>query len=359
MLSFPIAPRVCVRCITFNHSRYIIDAMDGFVMQQTFFPFVCVILDDASQDGEPSIITKYIEDNFNLCEESGFICEETEDYRMMFARHKSNFNCYFAAFLLKYNHVSVNKSKDSYFSGLLNRTEYIALCEGDDYWVDPFKLQKQVNLLNAQSNAALVHTRFVFFNEEAETFVEDTKHDIQIKQVRREDMNRIPYYILEDNRYRIQTMTVMYRLSCYYDVQKYQCVEQGLFQMGDTQLWLNLFQVGEIAYIPEVTSVYRVHNGSDSQKIELRKRLRFALSCEEMRYYYSRKLNLSIGHFYFRYLRRLIKYKIIDPAFISDSRIISWDEYDFLMRLLIRTNFFKVLSLFKPLISIISHNDLK
>lgn len=69
---------VNVTCLTFNHSNYIIDTMNGFCMQETNFPFICCILDDASTDGEQSIIKKYIEDNFDLSETSEYYYKETD-----------------------------------------------------------------------------------------------------------------------------------------------------------------------------------------------------------------------------------------------------------------------------------------
>ena len=48
--------KVCCRCFTFNQAKYITDTMDGFTMQQTSFPFVCTIVDDASTDGEQEVI---------------------------------------------------------------------------------------------------------------------------------------------------------------------------------------------------------------------------------------------------------------------------------------------------------------
>ena len=57
--------KVFVYCNTFNQTSYIKDTMDGFCMQQTNFPFVCMIMDDASTDGEPEVIKQYLNDNFD------------------------------------------------------------------------------------------------------------------------------------------------------------------------------------------------------------------------------------------------------------------------------------------------------
>ena len=66
----PIDFLVCVRSYTYNHAPYIEDAMNGFSMQQTNFPFVCVIVDDASTDGEPEVIMNYLNCHFDLDNET-------------------------------------------------------------------------------------------------------------------------------------------------------------------------------------------------------------------------------------------------------------------------------------------------
>lgn len=73
------------------------------------FPYVCIIVDDASSDGEPEIIRQYMKDNFDIENNLEGMFEETDDYRLCFASHKTNRNCYFAVFLLKYNHYGKKK----------------------------------------------------------------------------------------------------------------------------------------------------------------------------------------------------------------------------------------------------------
>ena len=105
---------VLVRCYTFNHAAYIEDAMNGFCMQKTTFPFICAIVDDASTDGEQEIIKKYLRQHFDLDDKTFVRNEETDDYIMTVARHKTNKNCTFAVFFLKYNHYSIKKARLTY-----------------------------------------------------------------------------------------------------------------------------------------------------------------------------------------------------------------------------------------------------
>lgn len=140
--------KVCVRCFTFNQSRYITDALNGFVMQQTDFPFVCCIVDDASTDGEQDVIRKYVEVNFDLSDGSCHFERETDYAFITYAQHKTNKNCYFAVLYLKENHYSIKKPKIPYLAEWLDSCIYEALCEGDDWWLDEHKLQRQVDILD-------------------------------------------------------------------------------------------------------------------------------------------------------------------------------------------------------------------
>lgn len=140
--------KVLVQCRTFNHHSYIEDTMNGFCMQKTDFPFVCVIVDDASTDGEQDVIRKYLDSNFSLEDESSTIREDTEDYTGIIARHKENANCYFCAIFLKYNHYRIGIGKQKYFGRFEDESTYVALCEGDDYWTSPDKLQLQKDYLD-------------------------------------------------------------------------------------------------------------------------------------------------------------------------------------------------------------------
>ncbi|MCR5151648.1 MAG: hypothetical protein K6A98_00660 [Prevotella sp.] len=145
---------VCTSCMTYNQSVYIEDALNGFTMQETNFPYVCIICDDASTDGEQDVIRNYLEQHFELDDKTVTRNEETEDYFLMFARHKTNHNCFFAVLFLKYNHYG-KKSKFPYISKWMDNSKYLAMCEGDDYWTAPQKLQMQVDYLETHPNIVL------------------------------------------------------------------------------------------------------------------------------------------------------------------------------------------------------------
>lgn len=113
-------PVVSIVCITFMHEKYIRQTLDGFVMQKTDFPFEILVHDDASTDDTAAIIREYE------------------------AKHPQLFRC-------------ICQTENQYQKGIsptsillrMARGEFIAICEGDDFWTNPDKLQMQVDILRA------------------------------------------------------------------------------------------------------------------------------------------------------------------------------------------------------------------
>ena len=249
---------VCVRCMTFNQSSYIVDAMNGFTMQETTFPFVCTIIDDASTDGEPEVIRNYLQENFDLEDKSVVRNEETENYVLCFAQHKKNRNCYFAVLWLKRNHYSIKKAKIPYIAEWKENAKYIALCEGDDYWIDPLKLQKQVLFMEEHPNHSLCFCAHKDLYPSAMS-KDKLRYEESVEECPMHDI------ILGGGGY-MATNSMLYRVSMYepYSVWAKDC------PIGDAPLMLTLANKGKVGYIAEVMCVYRrFANGSWSQRISL------------------------------------------------------------------------------------------
>ena len=127
---------VSVLCTAYNHGEYIAQALESFVTQQTDFAFEVLVNDDLSTDNTAQIIREYAERYPNIIR--AFIQEK---------------NLYSQGINI-YDHVFYPNVKG----------KYIALCEGDDYWSDPMKLQMQVNFLEANPDySACVHNTTINF----------------------------------------------------------------------------------------------------------------------------------------------------------------------------------------------------
>lgn len=242
---------VSVRCISYNHAPYIKDCMNGFIMQETNFPYVCVIDDDASTDGEPEVINNYLAEHFNLDDEDVVKKEETDDYHMIFAQHKTNKNCFFAVFFLNYNHYSIRKSRDKYVEKYIDGAKYIALCEGDDYWIDPLKLQKQVDFMENNQNCSLVYNRTKRYSERKKIFLSDNDNYEQSQYVRAKD-------IIEEGGLFVSTCSMLYLKSVIENYPQF-CIK---CHVGDYPLAIMCAMKGDVYYLNEAMSVYRVDNSN-------------------------------------------------------------------------------------------------
>lgn len=147
--------KVTTRCITFNHAPYILDALNGFVIQKTSFPALYIIIDDASTDGAQDIIKKYMQEEFSFNENSEKECWEHELSHFLYVRHPKNQNCYFLVMLLKRNLYREGEKKKMLYQPWINLCEYRAECEGDDYWTDATKLQQQVVFLETHPDYSM------------------------------------------------------------------------------------------------------------------------------------------------------------------------------------------------------------
>lgn len=240
---------VCVRCFTFNHAPYIEDAMNGFCLQQTSFPYVCVIVDDASTDGEQEVINNYIQHNFELADEIVVRKEETDDYYFTFAQHKTNKNCFFATYLLKYNHYN-KKDKFLYFSKFYDNVKYHALCEGDDYWIYPLKLQRQVNVMEANSELSMCFHNAVVIYDDTPRQPRIFNQIIENKEIPLD--NLISQWL-------VPTASMFYRNSC---LPLFPVKEKII--SGDLQMIIHFAGKGKVYALKDVMSIYRMTYNTDS-----------------------------------------------------------------------------------------------
>ena len=235
--------KVCVWCNTYNQTSYIKDTMDGFCMQQTSFPFVCLIMDDASTDGEPEVIKQYLNDHFDT-----EWTKETDDYHLTLARHQENKNCFFAVYLLKYNHYSIKKLRLKYYREVTDEIDYVALCEGDDYWTDAHKLQKQADALDANPQVTLVYTNFQTIDGEGNLI---SRPFIKDFPGRSHSGDNLPTLLRHGNY--IMVLTSMYR----YKVWKSESFANSPV-IFDFALTLSAALMGDFIWLPEQTGCYRI-----------------------------------------------------------------------------------------------------
>ena len=218
---------VAIRCTVYNHEPYLRQCLDGFVMQKTNFPFVAIVHDDASTDNSAAIIREYAEKYPDIIKP----IYETENQW-----HKQDGS------LRRIMYEALNATG----------CKYIAMCEGDDYWTDPLKLQKQVDYMESHPECSLCFHRVQIYDENTKTFDHDFLEDI-------------PYSTsglrLAQGNY-IHSVSVMYRnVNEIFD--KYNSL--GKLTMGDQILYHLFVQYGTMVKLPDVMAVYRVGRGGWSK----------------------------------------------------------------------------------------------
>ena len=166
---------VSVVMITYNHEKYIQQAIEGVLMQQVNFPVELIIADDASPDQTESIVNK-------------IIAEHTNGHWIKYTKHITNKGM---------NHNFLWACQQA-------KGKYIALCEGDDYWTDPYKLQKQLDFMEANPSFGLVATHTSDYYQAKKIFSKTRKAKRKFFSYNFED------FLLKN---RIQTVSVLLRNS--------------------------------------------------------------------------------------------------------------------------------------------------
>lgn len=218
-------PLVAIKCPVYNHEPYLRDCLEGFVMQQTNFPFVAIVHDDASKDNSAAIIREYEEKYPDIIKP---IYEAENQYSK--------------------RDGSVGRIMDEAIDA--TGAKYVAMCEGDDYWTDPLKLQKQVDFLEANPEYSMCFHK-------VNTLIQETG-EIKNEFVVRDMPGKSTILDLAEGNY-IHTPSVLFRRS-FLDPERYYKMMPCL--PGDYVMWMLLADKGVIYKFDDSMAVYRYGGGS-------------------------------------------------------------------------------------------------
>ena len=319
--------KVLVRCFTFNQSKYIGDALNGFAMQQTNFPFVCLVMDDASTDGEQEVIKVWME---RECDMSRAETIDIPTSVVIIVPHKTNASCTFAFYLLKQNLYGTGDKKMNHVYPWREKCEYEALCEGDDFWTDETKLQTQVSFLDANPEYGMCYTQCNFYIQNRNYFNKNAWGGSfeAFNQFMRG--NTVP------------TLTVLCRIELVNKYLKEIIPESRGWLMGDYPMWIWFSHESRIKFIPLVTGVYRVLTSSASHSSDISRQIGFSQSSIEIRRFFEdyfkvptgtyveanalekRKMYLfAINHKYLDFAKTLIR----NPKLLLSMKTLSYFRY--------------------------------
>lgn len=212
-------PLVSVCCVTYNHARFIRDALEGFLMQEADFPFEVIVHDDCSTDGTTELLREY---------EARFpgrlrVMYEEEN---QFSKGKKMFALTFAE----------------------ARGKYVALCEGDDYWTDPRKLARQAALMEAHPEYAFSFHPARWLDHQGAEVVERKFAPPFVRESYTIDD------LLEQGNF-IPTCSTMFRGELLRDYPAW----MYRTSYGDVALYLYAATRGRIGFVGEPMAAYRFH----------------------------------------------------------------------------------------------------
>lgn len=237
-------PLVSIRCLVYNHEPYLRKCLDGFVMQKTDFAFEAIVHDDASTDNSAAIIREYAEKYPDIIKP---IYETENQY----------------------------SKKDGSLRNIMNAAcngKYIALCEGDDYWIDSLKLKKQVDFMESHPDFMLCGTNGLIVWENQIQRPSYFNNEIQSEEVSLKDLT---------SKWFFPTASLFYRREVF---ENYPEWTKDIYS-GDLTLVLIAKYFGKIYYLSDYTCVYRKGLKDSASAIADKSRL-YVLQQHKMLYNY-------------------------------------------------------------------------
>ncbi|WHF51427.1 glycosyltransferase [Chryseobacterium gotjawalense] len=210
-------PKVSVCIITYNHEKFIEKALSSIVMQKTGFPFEIIISNDCSTDITGDIIRNFISSN--------------PFKRITYYNHDKNIGA-------NANFIFVQKKALG---------QYIAFCEGDDYWLDDRKLQKQFDLLDSNNDISLCYTSRIVVDQYGALL----------------SGNHVPEKLWTSNEIALGTIPPLQSVfSKNFALEFEEFMKDHPYSYGSDKIYAYFLSLqGEIISISDVTAAYRIHNG--------------------------------------------------------------------------------------------------
>ncbi len=277
--------KVSVVMITYNHEPFIKQAVESIITQQTDFEFELLIGNDRSPDNTDEIIRNIIDSH-------------PKGYRIKYFLHEKNLG------ITPNSKVILDKVTGKYF----------ATCEGDDYWTDPEKLQKQVEFLDSNSDFAICfhNTRIEYFDDDLPAYL--------LNENIEKDIFSLDDLIGEDEIWFMATTSLMVRSQAFFPIPDWYVKSKS----GDIPLIILAARNGLIKYLPDVMAVYRktargISNTDQKEGIKFMKNRVFMYSMidKSTNFKYHALLRRNIARYYYmmifseelssKYLTRLSK----------------------------------------------------
>lgn len=292
--------KVSVCMITYNHEKYITQAIDGILSQVVNFDYEIVIGEDCSTDNTREIVIEYAK-------------KYPEKFKL----------------LLPEKNLGITKNFITTYSSCAG--DYIALCEGDDYWVDKHKLQKQIDFLDANKDFIICHHKMKIISD-------DQQENIYFSNPKQKEVSTIKD-LLKHN--------FIYTASCVFRNKALNEIPSWFYGVmpPDWAFFILLSQYGKIKYFDEAWGVYRRHpGGAWSSSFEGRNmtnaiNLLYKIN-EHFNHKFEKIINRSISKFYCKLSKFYSSGDQLLEAKTFMKKSISMSKHDFFDKLLMVTKIY-------------------
>lgn len=267
-------PLVNIAMVVYNQGKYVSRAIESVLMQKTSFPYQLIIGDDCSTD-----------DTFEICKKYAIQFPE----KILLLENKIN--------------VGLVKNYKNVFEACT--AKYIAILEGDDYWIDSAKLQKQVDIMESDTSIGLVHASTYMQYEYFDNKVTSQSRKIIAKnKILQGDV----FNELLKNNF-IVALTAMFRRRLLEEKIDFRYFINNNYQTIDYAIWLEISRHAKIRYLEDIVGVYRIRKTSISNQLSIADQEKFLLTAKKIVNYYisehqvnditSSELNKSINEMLF------------------------------------------------------------
>ncbi|WP_372807226.1 glycosyltransferase [Pontiella sp.] len=265
-----VEPVVSVSLITFNHAAYIRECLDSLLGQDTDFPYEICLGEDESSDGTREICIDYAKkhpDRIRL-----ILRSQSEPGREKF-RSQGVYNF-------------IETCRDC-------RGKYQAICDGDDAWIDPLKLQKQFDIMQNDPSISLVHSDFDIYAEATGQRVRNSIKTRGASQSVVPDSAKFRCQIILRD-YEVVSSSTFVKTADLLDIFEKNMDLFRVLPMGDIPVWCELLNYGTFYFIDESLCLYRLLPESDSNSNSARKRFEFINGASNLGIIFGSKYDLPM-----------------------------------------------------------------
>ena len=257
---------ISVVVLTYNQEGTISRTLDSILMQQCHVPFEIVVGEDCSTDNTLAICERYAKNYPDII-------------RLICNPHNKGI-------------------VDNYFDCLLAcRGKYIADCAGDDFWIDPQKLEKEVSIMEAHDNVTMVITNWQYYDEASHKTIPSRQQQHAPITPGRDLLKAI---ITQHNMSVFHLCTALYRADVFrkaYEEDTFLFRNKG-FCSEDIQIAFSMALHGDIAYIPDITLSYSLGQNTVSNSTDDVKQFAFVQKMTDLIQYLATKHHINLADFF-------------------------------------------------------------